>query len=321
MPLQWRAAVADVRPSRGAARCLDAAGVTDLRLRCDIEVCRRLHAAHGRTYYLATALLPPAKRPWVWALYGFARYADEFVDSLTDPDPDALLAWGAAVLDDLDAGVGRDPVARAMLATVRRWDIPRAHVEAFLDSMAMDITTTRYRTYADLERYMYGSAAVIGLQMLPVLEPTRPEAAGHARLLGEAFQLTNFIRDVGEDLDRGRIYLPTDDLDAHGVTAELLADDRARRATSEPVRALLRFEAERNRDLYRRAAPGVGMLHPTSRDAIACATVLYGGILDQVEAAGFDVLGRRVSVPNRRRAAVAAPALWRARRARRLQPA
>jgi len=306
-----------VTPSRHAARCLDAAGIGDPQLRADIEVCRRLHAAHGRTYYLATALLPPAKRPWVWALYGFARYADEFVDSFTDPDPQALLRWGAAVLDDIDADAGRDPVARAMLATVRRWDIPRGHVEAFLDSMAMDITTTEYPTYADLERYMYGSAAVIGLQMLPVLEPVTPQAAHHARLLGEAFQLTNFIRDVGEDLDRGRIYLPLEDLQAHGVTRELLLADRVRRATSPPVRSLLAFEADRTRALYREAAPGVGMLHPSSRDAIACATMLYGGILDQVEAAGFDVLGRRVSVPLRRRAAVAAPALVRARRARR----
>jgi 15-cis-phytoene synthase len=310
------------RPPRGAARALDAAGIRDPALRADYEGCRRLHAAHGRTYYLATALLPPAKRPYVWALYGFARYADEFVDSLEAPDPDALVRWADAVLARWDGGDGDDPVARAMLHTVRRWGIPRAHVEAFLDSMRMDITRTGYATYADLERYMYGSASVIGLQMLPVLEPLpgrREEAAVHARLLGEAFQMSNFIRDVGEDLDRGRVYLPAEDLADHGVTVDELRRGR-REATLPPgVADLLAFEVARTRDLYARAEPGIAMLHPTSRDAIACAFELYGGILDAVEDAGYDVLHRRVSVGLPRRLRVALPALARARRARRVQ--
>ena len=167
-----------------SARALDAAGITDPRLRAAYEECRRLHAAHGKTYYLATLLLPPAKRPYVWALYGFARYADEFVDSLEAPDPQALLDWGAAFLDGLSAAspstADPHPVSRAMTHTMRRWLIPRAHVEAFLESMRMDITVTGYATYADLEKYMYGSASVIGLQMLPILEPVAPEAAARA---------------------------------------------------------------------------------------------------------------------------------------------
>ena len=142
--------------SAGSARALDAAGITDPALRAAYEECRKLHAAHGKTYYLATLLLPPAKRPYVWALYGFARYADEFVDSLEHPDPQALLEWGAAFLDGLGteaAASGRaqtHPVSLAMMHTMRRWHIPRAHVEAFLDSMQMDITVTGYRTYDDL---------------------------------------------------------------------------------------------------------------------------------------------------------------------------
>jgi phytoene synthase len=301
------------RVNRSTARCLDAAGILDPALREAFEQCRRLHAEHGKTYYLATLLLPPAKRPYVWALYGFARYADEFVDSLTDPDPQALLDWGAAFLDALAQGSTTDPVGSAMLHTMRRWQLPRAHVEAFLESMRMDITVTGYATYADLEHYMYGSAAVIGLQMLPILEPVAPEAGARARALGEAFQMSNFIRDVGEDLRRGRVYLPQEDLDAFGVTRETLGAG----VVTAPVRELLKFEIERTRRLYAFAEPGIAMLHPTSRDCVRTALTLYGGILDAVEAAHYQVLTQRVSVPLSERLKVALPALRRARAARR----
>jgi phytoene synthase len=307
---------------RSSAAALDAAAATDPalhdpELRAAFEACRRLHADHGKTYYLATLLLPAAKRPYVWALYGFARYADEFVDSFTDPDPDALVAWSDDFLKSLDADGPTDPVGRAMAATMRRWDVPREHVEAFLDSMRMDITETGYATYADLQRYVYGSAAVIGLQMLPILEPLTPDAVAPARALGEAFQLTNFIRDVGEDLDRGRVYLPAEDLSRFGLTRDDLFAARAARHTPAAVRELLAFETERTRALYDVAVPGLDMVHPTSRDCLRTAYLLYGGILDEVERAGFDVLDRRVTVGTPKRLAVALPGLVRARRARR----
>ncbi len=301
------------RVKRSTARCLDAAGITDPWLRDAFEQCRRLHAEHGKTYYLATLLLPPAKRPYVWALYGFARYADEFVDSLTAPDPQALLDWGAVFLDSLASGSTTNPVGAAMMHTMRRWSIPRAHVEAFLESMQMDITVSEYPTYADLEHYMYGSAAVIGLQMLPILEPVAPEAGARARALGEAFQMSNFIRDVGEDLRRGRIYLPMEDLDVFGVSREMLQ----RGVVTTPVRELLKFEIERTHRLYDFAEPGIAMVHPTSRDCVRTAFTLYGGILGAVEAAHYQVLTQRVSVPRSKRLTVALPALYRARAARR----
>jgi phytoene synthase len=296
-----------------SARALDAAGIDDPQLRQAFEVCRRLHAEHGRTYYLATLLLPPAKRPYVWALYGFARYADEFVDSLTAPDPRALVSFSRSFLDALGTGNAGGPVERAMLHTVRRWSIPRSHIEAFLESMQMDITIREYATYAELEHYMYGSASVIGLQMLPILQPQVPEAVARARVLGEAFQMSNFIRDVGEDLRRGRIYLPLEDLQAFGVTRKALGAG----LVTPPVRELLAFEVERTRGLYAFAEPGIDMLHPTSRDCVRTAFTLYGGILDAVEQAGYQVLDRRVSVPLTRRLRVAVPAMIRARAARR----
>lgn len=294
-------------------RDLDAAGITEPALRAAYEACRRLNAAHGRTYYLATLLLPPAKRPHVHALYGFARYADELVDDLDRPDPARLLAWGDRFLADLDAGSdSTDPVCRATLHTARTWHIPRETFASFLASMRMDITVTGYATYADLARYMYGSAAVIGLQMVPILEPLDARAATHAQQLGEAFQLTNFIRDVAEDLRRGRVYLPQEDLDRFGVTRADLTPG----PTPAHVVDLLRFEVERARRLYAQAAPGIAMLHPSSRDCIRTAFTLYGEILDAVERAGYQVLDRRVTVALSRRLRVAVPALVRARRAR-----
>ena len=300
-------------------RELDAAGITDPWLRAAYETCRRLNASHGKTYYLATLLLPPAKRPHVHALYGLARYADELVDDLDEPDPAALLSWSAQFLDDLDRGSSTHLVSAAAIHTARTWGIPRDTFESFLASMQMDITVTEYPTYADLEHYMYGSAAVIGLQMVPILEPLpgrEQEATDRAQALGEAFQLSNFIRDVAEDLRRGRVYLPQEDLDRFGVTRADLAPG----PTPPHVVELLRFEIARTRALYATARPGIELLHPTSRDCIRTAFALYGGILDAVEKADYQVLDRRVAVPLPRRLAVALPGLVRARRARRGRP-
>ena len=278
------------------------------RLGPDYAACRRLNARHGRTYYLATLLLPPHKRPHVHALYGFARFADDIVDN---PDGRDFGRWADRFLTDLDRGDSADPVCRAAIHTAQTWRIPRHTFEAFLDSMRQDLTVTGYPTYADLERYMYGSAAVIGLQMVPILEPLDPAAAGYARRLGEAFQLTNFLRDVAEDHHRGRVYLPQEDLDRFGVSR---GDLRPQARTPGNVKALVGFEIDRCRELYARAAPGVELLHPSSRECIRTAATLYGGILDAIEQADHEVLGRRVAVPLTRRLAVALPAWLRARR-------
>jgi 15-cis-phytoene synthase len=301
-----------------STRELDAARIVDPHLRESYEVCRRLNAAHGKTYYLATLLLPPAKRPYVHALYGFARYADEIVDDLASTLTDAqkadwLRGWGQSFLDDVDRGYSDDPVCRAVVDTVLRWRIPKAHFEAFLHSMAMDLTVTEYRTYDDLYEYVYGSAAVIGLQMVPILEPTSPEAYDRATDLGVAFQLANFVRDVGEDLDRGRVYLPLDDLAMFGVTR----DELEARVATPAIKQALAFQIARVRELEERSRPGIGMLHPSSRDCIEAARVLYCGIVDEVERQDYEVFTRRATVPLHRRLAVAAPAWARAVRARR----
>jgi phytoene synthase len=293
------------------ARWLDAAGITDPGLRDAYEQCRLLHASFGRSYYLATLLLAPGRRPFVHSLYGFARYADEIVDN-GDPLTRAenLTTWCAAALTDLGLGESRDPVCRALIHTMRVWDIPLAYFEAFVASMLMDLTLTEYRTFADLQVYMYGSAAVIGLQMFPILSPSDPSGAAHAQALGEAFQLTNFIRDIAEDLRRGRVYLPMEDLEAFGVTREHLAAGRV----SPRVRELIRYEIHRTRLIYCFAREGIGLLAPSSRPCIRTALALYGGILDEIERADYQILDRRVAMSYARRLRIAVPEYHRARR-------
>jgi len=288
---------------------LDAAGIEDAALRASYARCRALNARHGKTYYLATMLLPPAKRPYVHALYGFARYADEIVDdhSATTEQQRAerIERWGADFLADLDWGATSDPVTRAVIDTAQRWSIPAGYFAEFLDAMRMDLTVTGYATYEDLAQYMWGSAAVIGLQMLPVLgrasEDVRWDVLEqHAIDLGLAFQLTNFLRDVAEDLRRGRVYLPQESLDRFGVDRDRLARGRV----DEPIRNLLAWEIERARGLYRRAAPGIELVDPTSRSCLRAAATLYGEILGEIEHADYDVFSGRVGVGVARRAAV-----------------
>ncbi|GEL17183.1 phytoene/squalene synthase family protein [Pseudonocardia asaccharolytica] len=309
-------------PRNGRAE-LDAAGIVDPGLRAAYAACRELNAVHGRTFFLATRLLPAARRPAVHALYGFARHADDIVDDLGDgrsfADRAAQLGSLAVSLGTaLDGGPAAHPVLAAVADTARRYDIERQHFIDFLASMRMDLDVTDYPAYADLARYVHGSAAVIGLQVLPVLGTVVPraEATPHAAALGVAFQLTNFLRDVGEDLDRGRIYLPADELAAFGVDRGLLVWCRRVRRTDPRVRRALAHMAARTRAVYRRATPGIGMLEPVSRACVACAATLYREILDEIADSGYAVLHRRVAVPARRRAAVALPGVARALAAR-----
>ncbi|WP_405792084.1 phytoene/squalene synthase family protein [Streptomyces sp. NBC_01506] len=304
-------------------RELDAAGIGDPCLRAAYARCRRLNARHGRTYFLATRLLPVERRPAVHALYGFARRADDIVDDLEHPATTAERADRLSLLQErltagLRSGRSREPVIRALAHTARTYGIDHRLFSDFLAAMRSDLTVTDYATYDDLCRYTHGSAAVIGLQMLPVLGTVVPRevAAPHAAALGVAFQLTNFVRDVGEDLDRGRVYLPADLLAAHGVDRELLEWSRTTGARDRRITAALKAAVALTHGVYREAAPGLAMLDPVSRPCIRAAFVLYGGILDAVADDGYAVLHRRAVVRRRRRAAVAVDGLVRVAAAR-----
>ena len=267
------------------------------------ELCRMFNKRHGTTYYWSTLVLPPEKRPHVHALYGFARYADDIVDDL-GPVPiaeraDALASFGERFFADLSTGSSEDPVLKAVVNTVRTLEIDPDCFRRFLRSMTMDLTVERYETWNDLLDYMDGSAAVIGEMMLPVLEPMYPEALPHARDLGNAFQLTNFLRDVNEDLDRGRVYLPQEDLRRFGVRLE------ERRCTPEFV-DLMKFEIARCRELYDSADKGLAMLPKRSRKAITAARRLYSRILDKIEDRNYDVFSGRASVSTTSKAVMVA---------------
>lgn len=296
---------------------LTAAGITDPALRKSYAECKRLNAQHGKTYYLATLLLPPAKRPFVHALYGFARYADEIVDDLSSTLSDeekasALKSWGDQVLADIKIGKSQDHIGAALVDTVNRFEIPLSYFEAFLKSMTMDLTITEYHTYEDLLEYVYGSAAVIGLQMVPILGVLNPDAYAAAEKLGIAFQLANFIRDVGEDLERGRVYLPITELQASGVTRQMLED----RVLTPQIKAALQFQIARVRQLQKEATPGIAMLSPESRACIEAASELYCGIVDEVEKINYEIFTKRAKTSTWRRIKVALPAFIRARKAR-----
>ena len=296
---------------------LTAAGIVDPKLRASYQECKRLNSIHGKTYYLATLLLPPAKRPHVHALYGFARYADEIVDDLASNltlDEKALLLkkWSDQVLSDIKSGSSNDPIAAAVVDTTSRFKIPIAHFEAFLHSMNMDLTVRQYQTYEDLYEYVYGSAAVIGLQMVSVLGTISPDAVTSANeaaeKLGIAFQLANFIRDVGEDLDRGRVYLPMTELQAHGVNRQMLEE----RVITPQIKSALKEQIQRVRRLQNESTAGIKLLTPGARECIQAASQLYCGIVDEVEKIDYQIFTKRAKTSNWRRTKVALPAYLRA---------
>lgn len=271
--------------------------------------CADLTRRHGTTYYWGAAVLPLAQRRHVHAVYALCRLADDIVDGVGATQGTAVATTAAALGDfrtrftaAVEAGTSDDPVLAAVATSVVEVGIDPECFERFFDAMAQDLDTTSYRSWDDLLDYMEGSAAVIGEMMLPVLEPTSPAAHEPARSLGFAFQLTNFLRDVPEDLDRGRIYVPQEDLERFG------ADPSTRTVTPE-WRELMRFEIARNRELYRRADEGMEYLPGAAGRCVRTARVLYANILDRIESADYDVFSERARVPTWRKAAVAATAL------------
>jgi 15-cis-phytoene synthase len=300
---------------------LDAAGVHDPALRDAYRRCRTLNAEHGRTFFLATRLLAPYQRPAVHALYGFARRADDILDDVdaalpTHERADRLERLATQLFNRLgqdDASDG-DPALGAVVHTARKYDIAWGLFDDFLSSMRMDLTVTDYPDRGALERYMYGSAEVIGLQLLPVLGTVCPrdEAAPYAAALGKAFQLTNFLRDIDEDLQRGRIYLPADELAAHRVDRDVLMWCHWNQRTDKRVRHALVDQHAETRRIYDFARKGIAMLKPRSRPCIAAALTLYSEILDRIEELDFAVFSQRATVGTGRRIQVAANGLAKA---------
>lgn len=271
----------------------------ELSLDESYELCKEFNKRHGTTYYWSTKVLPRDKQRHVHALYGFCRYADDIVDDLgpvpVETRERALKDFGDRFFADLAAGKSSDPVLRAVVDTVLTCKIDPECFRRFLRSMTMDLTVEQYETWADLLVYMDGSAAVIGEMMLPILEPSDLAAAtGPARDLGIAFQLTNFLRDVGEDLERDRVYIPQEDLRRFGV-------DPHERHVDAAWRDLMAFEIARTREFYASSVAGQAYLPAASKRCIRVAHRMYGAILGRIEANGDDVFTKRarVSTPSR----------------------
>ncbi len=265
--------------------------------------CARLTREYGTTYYWGALLLPRSRRRHVYAVYALCRLADDVVDAagattLRAAETRVALDRFRARFDAACAGAPDDATMAAIASTVLECGIDRECFGRFFGAMAMDLDVDHYDTWDDLCGYMEGSAAVIGEMMLPVLQPLTPAAREPARALGFAFQLTNFLRDVGEDLDRGRVYLPQADLERFGASPW-------RRRVDERWRQAMAALIARNRELYEQARTGVPMLPPRSARCVATAQRLYSQILDRIEQNDYDEFSGRVRVPTWRKAVTA----------------
>jgi 15-cis-phytoene synthase len=243
---------------------------------------------HDPTFFCATSRLPREVRPAVRALYGYVRGADELVDSgPRDADPQvrraALDAWERALLDGRRAGRSGHPVIAALVHAGERHDLPLDELGVYMDSMRVDCGPVRIGSRSELDRYMNGSAAAVGRLMAPLLGCDEPEEVA---ALGVAFQLTNFIRDVREDWELDRVYLP-------GLPEDELACGRA----GSGVRDLVAAEVARARELFARTADVPERCERAVAPGMRLARAVYERVLDRAEAIGFDVLSDRASLP------------------------
>jgi phytoene synthase len=263
----------------------------DFSLQTAYKSCAALTAAHSKSFHLASAFLPEPKRQAVRALYAFCRTVDDIVDTSVASDRQARLdEWRRVSLEAAQADEGG--VAAAWADTLRRYHIPRHYALQLIDGVARDLAEQRYDSFDDLATYCYGVASTVGLMSMYIVGFKTMQAIPYAIKLGVALQMTNILRDVGEDLRSGRLYLPLDELRAFNLTPEQL---HAGEVTAN-WQAFMRFQIERARRLYEESAPGIPMLHPEGRLAISAASNLYSGILEAIERNNYDVFSQRASL-------------------------
>ena len=279
----------------------DVLGV-DADLRAAYATCREITRIASKTFFLASLFLAAEKRRAVWAVYAFCRTADDLVDT-TRPAPERL-----SRVDDLEckllaavSGNASEPIFAAYADAARRFEIPLEPALALLRGARMDITVRRYATYDELCTYCYHVASTVGLLVSPILGYASPEALDYGIMLGRAMQLTNILRDVGEDALMGRIYLPAEDLARFGYAE----DEVFASVVDERFVALMEFQIARVRAIYAEAEPGIAMLSPESRYTVRLALSLYRRILRAIEQNEYDVFTRRAYVPLRSKIATA----------------
>jgi phytoene synthase len=249
--------------------------------------CESVTKAHSRTFYMSSALLPEEKRRAVRALYAFCRISDDLVDRAEDDIEGKLNVWRTQVLSE--TVIHDDPVLLAWADARARYGIPVRYVEQLIEGVSRDLIFKRYQTFEELAEYCYGVASTVGLMSMHIIGFSGKEAIPYAVKLGVALQLTNMLRDVGEDWRSGRLYLPQEEL----ADFDLSEADIAAGIVDDRWRRFMRFQIKRNRVLYREAFPGIALLDPDGRFAIAAAAELYRAILEDIEAHDWDVFQRR----------------------------
>ncbi len=254
--------------------------------------CAAITREHSKSFHLASALLPEEKRSAVRALYAFCRTVDDIVDRPAAAERDASLEYWRGQVQAVSNPDQNDPVAAAWADTLMRYHIPRHYALQLIDGVARDMSQTRYATFDDLSTYCYGVASTVGLMSMHIVGFESNEAIPYAIKLGVALQMTNILRDAGEDYRNGRIYLPRDEMDAFRISERTLASG----VVTDKWRVFMRFQIARTRDLYDQAWPGIGMLERDGRLAIAAAGSLYRGILDVIERNDYDVFSQRASI-------------------------
>lgn len=279
--------------------------VNQKRLKLAYALCDAITAEHSRTFFLASSLLPRRQKRGIRALYAFCRLSDDAVDTSGGDRQANFQQWRQRILEPKPAE--DDLVALAWADTRTRYHIPTIYVNQFLGGVAADLTTTRYETFADLAEYCYGVAATVGLMSMHIIGFSRQDAIPYAVKLGVALQMTNILRDVGEDWANGRLYLPQDELTAFDLTEA----DIAAKQVDERWQEFMRFQIQRTRQLYAEALPGVALLHRHGRLAIAAAAELYRAILEDIERHDYDVFNRRAYVSGQDKLARLPGITWR----------
>ncbi len=253
----------------------------------DFEIARQLHRKHGTSYYFASQLFPRETRLATYALYAFFRVPDEIVDAAAPQSAEDALNvqkqlndWEISWRKAYESGTSDEPILRVASWVFHRYDIPFHYSEAFLAAMRSDLEKTRYANFGELQNYMYGSAAVVGLMMTHVIGFSYAKALLHAEQLGYAMQLTNFLRDIDEDfVQRGRVYMPQETLAQFGLCDE----DIATRNFSPRFEEFMKIQAAQAREYYSESDKGVLMLSPHGRLSVRVAGALYSAILDKLE--------------------------------------
>ena len=287
------------------------------RVRADSELleaayhhCEAITNIHSRTFFLASALLPPEKRRAARALYAFCRVTDDLVDRAAGSLEDTLAeldAWRERALDPHPPA--DQPVALAWADARARYGIPVGYAEQLIDGVARDLTIKRYRTFDELAAYSYGVASTVGLMAMHIIGYGGEHALPYAVKLGVALQITNILRDVAEDYRVGRVYLPAEELEHFGLSEVDIQTGRV----DDRWRAFMQFQIDRNRRLYDEALPGIAALKNEGRFAIAAAAELYRAILTDIEANDYDVFSRRARISNTGKIARLPRIWWRSR--------